>query len=355
MRCGSCDDQTRPEGTAVFLTRIGLDEVYRINQTTGTYSSPGFPPTTNTAYGDWLRVHAQFGTVLSGALPIPGAAAPYFYRLSRSSDGVNFTAITTELADTRVNQLTLFSETHTLGPQTVNGVPALYEVRDFANYYWYNPDWIGYWNTVETEPDSATYIVRLEVFDANGVKLDSTQVDYRDGTVAPQAVLPPMLDRCDLRITIDNKPPVVDLAIPAVINACGVVPWGAAGGLSFDVSVTQRTGACIRGSWSTRRASCPACTGWRAAASNNGAPATVNQNVSGAPLLVGVTTTCAFAVKLHATAHIRNGYGLSTTSRRSRRSPSRSAPRHATNVPLHPGRACHVAGCAPRRVRGRSG
>ena len=44
--------------------------------------------------------------------------------------------------------------------------------------------------------------------------------------------------------------------------------------------------------------------------SNNGAPAAVNQNVSGAPLLVGLTTTCAFALKLYAYAHIRNGYGL---------------------------------------------
>src|SRR6185295_402730 len=110
-------------------TRIGNDEVYRINQATGTYASAGFPPTTNMAYGDWLRVHAQFGDTLSRALAIPGAAAPYFYRLSRSSDGVNFTAITTDLADTRVNKVTLFSETHTLGPQTVNSVPALYQVR----------------------------------------------------------------------------------------------------------------------------------------------------------------------------------------------------------------------------------
>jgi hypothetical protein len=310
VRCGSCDDQTRPAGTTVFLTRIGNDEVYKINQTTGTYASAGFPPTTNMAYGDWLRVYAQFGTVLSRALPIPGATAPYFYRLSRSSDGVHFTAITTELADTRVNQVTLFSETHTLGPQTVNGVPGLYEVRDFANYYWYNPDWIGHWNTVDTEPDSATYILRLEVFDSNGVKLDSTQVDYRDGTVAPPAVLPPMLDRCDLRITIDNKAPVLGLSIPAVINSCGVVPWGAAGGLSFDVSVSQENGRLHSWQLEYTKGVMPGPIWLASGGSNNGAPATVNTNVSGAPLLVGLTTTCAFALKLYAWAHIRNGYGL---------------------------------------------
>src|SRR5262245_29840606 len=309
VRCGSCDDQTRPEGTAVFFTRVGNDEVYRINQATGTYSSPGFPPTTNMAYGDWLRIHAQFGTALSRSLPIPGATAPYFYRLSRSRDGVAFTAITTELADTRVNQVTLFSETHTLGPQTVNGVPGLYEVRDFANYYWYNPDWIGHWNTAETESDSDTFIVRLEVFDANGVKLNSTQVDYRDGTVAPPAVLPPMLDRCDLRITIDNKAPVVSLSIPAAINDCGVVPWAAAGGLSFDVNVTQENGRLNSWQLEYTKGVLPAVHPLASGSSDSGAPATVVQNVSGAPLLVGVTSTCAFALKLWATAHIRNGYG----------------------------------------------
>ena len=130
VQCGSCDGQVRPEGTAVFLTRIGNDEVYRINQVTGTYSSAGFPPTTNMAYGDWLRVHAQFGDTLSRALAIPGTTAPYFYRLSRSTDGVTFTPITTELSDTRVDKISLFSESHVLGPQTINAVPGLYEVRD---------------------------------------------------------------------------------------------------------------------------------------------------------------------------------------------------------------------------------
>jgi hypothetical protein len=310
VQCGSCDGQVRPEGTAVFLTRIGNDEVYRINQTTGTYSSAGFPPTTNMAYGDWLRVHAQFGDTLSRGLAIPGAAAPYYYRLSRSSDGVTFTPITTELSDTRVDKVSLFSESHVLGPQTINAVPGLYEVRDFANFYWYNPDWIGYWNTVAMEADAGAYTLRLEVFDANGVKLDSTKVDYRDGTVAPPAVLPPMLDRCDLKIVIDNKPPVVTLSIPAVINDCGVVPWTSAGGLSFDVAVSQENGRLHSWQLEYTKGVISGANWLASGSSNNGAPAAVNQNVSGAPLLVGLTTTCAFALKLSAYAHIRNGYGL---------------------------------------------
>jgi hypothetical protein len=310
VQCGSCDDQARPAGTAVFFTRIGNDEVYKIDQSDGTYATPGFPPTRNMAYGDWLRVFAQFGDTLSRAQAIPGAVAPYYYRLSYIKGGAAPKPIITDLGDTRVNKFTLFSESHALGPYTINGVPALYEIRDFANYYWYNPDWIGYWDTLATEDDSGTYTLRLEVFDANGTKLTSTKVDYRDGTVAPPAVLPPMLDQCDMRITLDNKPPVVNLSIPAVINDCGVVPWASAPGLSFDVNVTQENGRLHSWQLEYTKGVLPGPIWLASGSSNNGAPATVNSNVSGAPLLVGLTTTCAFAVKLYAYAHVRNGYGL---------------------------------------------
>jgi hypothetical protein len=308
--CGSCDDQTRPDGTSVFLTRIGNDEVYRINQVSGTYSNAIFPPTTNMAYGDWLRVHAQFGDTLSRAMAIPGATAPYFYRLSRSNDGVNFTPVTTDLSDTRVDKLTLLSESHTLGPQTVGATTGLFQIRDFANYYWYNPDWIGYWNTAAAEADSDLYTLRLEVFDSTGTKLDSTRVDYRDGAQPPPGVLPPMLNRCDLRIAIDNKPPVVALNIPAAINDCGVVPWGTAGSLAFDVSASQENGRLHQWHLEYTKGLLAGPNPLAGGASNSGAPATVAQSVSGAPLVAGLDSTCAFALKLYAWAHIRNGYGL---------------------------------------------
>jgi hypothetical protein len=308
--CGSCDDQSRPAGTTVFLTRIGNDEVYRIDQGDGTYASAGFPPTKNMAYGDWLRVFAQFGDTLSRAQAIPGATAPYYYRLSYIKGSAPPQPITTGLGDTRVHKLTLFSESHTLGPQTINGVPGLYEVRDFANYYWYNPDWIGYWDSLTTEDDTGTYILRLEIFDATGTKLTSAKIDYRDGTVAPPAVLPPMADRCDLKITLDNKAPVTTLNIPAVINDCGVVPWASAPALSFDVDVSQENGRLHSWQLEYTKGVLPGVNPLAGGTSNTGAPGTVNQNVSGAPLLVGVSTTCAFAIKLHANAHVRNGYGL---------------------------------------------
>jgi hypothetical protein len=40
--------------------------------------------------------------------------------------------------------------------------------------------------------------LRLEIFDATGTKLTSATIDYRDGTAAPPAVLPTMVDSCDL-------------------------------------------------------------------------------------------------------------------------------------------------------------
>jgi hypothetical protein len=131
------------------------------------------------------------------------------------------------------------SDDYDLGPKTVNGVPALYEVRDFNDYYWYNPDWIGTWHSWLAEEDTDDYVLRLEVFDQNGVKLTSAMgVDYRDGTVPPPGPLPSMVDRCDLLITLDNKGPELQLITPAV-NDCGVVPWSPSLILNFSVQVSQ--------------------------------------------------------------------------------------------------------------------
>jgi hypothetical protein len=314
VQCGSCDETTRPAGTQVFFTRIGNDEVYWINQTAGLYSKA---PLSNMAYGGQLRIYGQFGDTLSNAAPIAGATPPYYYRLSYRKGAAGFTAITADLADTRVNKVTLFSETHALGPQTINGVPALYEVRDFANYYWYNPDWIGMWYTPPVEDDTGLYTLRLEVFDANGVKLTSALIDYRDGTVMPPAVLPSMTDRCDLIIRVDNKPAVVDLQIPGVLNECGVIPWSPMLTLNFSVSVAQENNRLYSWGLQYTKGVNPAVhvlssppNYLPATTSNSGSLSPVNTTVSGAPLLVGLSTTCAFALKLYAWAHIRNGYGF---------------------------------------------
>lgn len=306
VRCGSPDCHDLPPGPAVFFTRIGDDEVYQIDQGSGLYHAGAL---SNVAYGSSLLVHGQFGDALS-----TGAPARY-YRLSYAKHGSSeFTPITAPLNDTRVNKSTLFSESHTLGPITVNSVPALYEVRNFSDYYWYNPDWIGIWHSWLAEADTGKYILRLEVFDQNGQKLTTAMgVDYRDGTVTPPAVLPPMLDRCDVVITLDNKAPVVDLQIPAVLNECGVIPWSAVPPLNLNVSVSQENGRLHAWGLQYTKGVNPAVHVLDSGSSNTGLPATVNKVVdatnapTGINMLAGVTGTCAFALKLWATAHVRDG------------------------------------------------
>jgi hypothetical protein len=299
--CGNGSCYEPPVGSPVFFTRIGDDEVYKISQTTGLYNEA---PLSNVAYGSTLLVYGQFGDALT-----TGAPARY-YRLSYARQGSSeFTPITASLSDTRVAKSTLFSETHLLGPQTVNGASALYEVRNFSDFYWYNPDWIGTWYSWLAEQDTGIYILRLEVFDQNGAKLTSAMgVDYRDGTVAPPAVLPPMLDRCDLVITLDNKPPVVDLQVPAVLNECGVIPWSPGLSLNFDVHVSQDNNRLH--SWGLYYTKGVNPTEHYLAGPftfNAGTPGPITPTVSGAALLAGLTGTCAFALKLWATAHVRDG------------------------------------------------
>lgn len=299
--CGNGNCYDPPPGSPVFFTRIGDDEVYKINQTTGLYNEA---PLSNVAYGSSLLVYAQFGDVLTTGAPMR------YYRISYTRQGsTDFKFVDVDLNDTRVNKTSLFSQSHKLGPHTINGVPSLYEVRNFSDYYWYNPDWIGTWHSWLAEQDTDKYVLRLEVFDQNGVKLTSAMgVDYRDGTVAPPAVLPPMLDRCDLVITLDNKRPIVDLAIPAVLNECGVIPWSSVPPLDFQVSVSQENNR-IR-SWGLYYTKGVNPTIHYLAGPfsfNAGTPGPITPTVSGAVMLTGLNSTCAFALKLWATAHVRDG------------------------------------------------
>ena len=306
--CGNGNCYDPPAGPPVFFTRIGDDEVYKINQTSGLYNEA---PLSNVAYGGNLLVYGQFGDALT-----TGAPARY-YRLSYAKQGSSeFTPVTAPLSDTRVAKSTLISETHTIGPKTVNGMPALYEVRNFSDYYWYNPDWLGTWHSWLAETDTEKYLLRLEVFDQNGVKLTSAMgVDYRDGTFAPPAVLPPMLDRCDLVITLDNKAPEVELTVPAVINECGVIPWTPALSLDFQVQVSQENNRLRSWGLYYTKGVNPTIHYLASGVSNNGLPGSVNQMVSGgtaapAPgtgMLANLNSTCAFALKLWAYAHVRDG------------------------------------------------
>ena len=156
------------------------------------------------------------------------------------------------------------------------------------------------------------YVLRLELFDENGVYLNTASglVDYRNGTVTPPALLPAMTDHCDLVITLDNKPAVVNLDIPAVLNECGVIPWSPTLTLNFNVSATQENSRLHSWALQYTKGVNPAVTVLASNSSSSGALSPANPTVSGAPLLAGLTSTCAFALKLYAWAHIRNGYGF---------------------------------------------
>lgn len=302
VRCGSGCGATA-EGSAVFFTRIGLDEVYQINQATGLYHDLAV---SQAAYGRTLNVYAAIGDALASAAPAR------YYKLSFAPAGSSsFKTLDTELWDTRVDKTTLASESHKLGPYPVGAEPALYEVRNADDYYWYNPDLVGIWDSLKTEADTGKYVLRLEVYDAAGTHLTtgSGLVDYRDGTVVPPAVLPPMTDHCDLVITLDNKAPVVNLTVPAAINDCGVVPWSPALVLDFNVHASQENGRLQSWTLSYAKGLNPASYTLGSGYSPSGALSPVNTSVSGAALLSGLTGTCAFALELSAWAHIRNGYG----------------------------------------------
>ncbi|MFN0191748.1 MAG: hypothetical protein ACKVP5_07195 [Aestuariivirga sp.] len=303
--CGSGDCYVPPSGTPVFFTRIGDDEVFKINQASGLYNEV---PLSNVAYGGSLLIYGQFGDGLTTGAPMR------YYRLSYAVSGSSeFTPITVPLGDTRVAKGAPNGQSHTLGPLTINGTPALYEVRNFSDYYWYNPDWLGTWYSWIAEADTGKYVLRLEVFDENGVKLTTAMgVNYLDGT---SALLPAMTDRCDLVMTLDNKAPEVELTIPAVINPCGVIPWTPALSLDFDVHVSQENGRLHSWGLYYTKGINPAENYLASGSSNTGLPGSVNQTVPGgtaapAPgtgMLQGLSTTCAFALKLWAYAHVRDG------------------------------------------------
>lgn len=309
-----------PAGSPVFFTRIGDDEVYQIDQTTGLYNDTSYR---NVAYGHTLYIYGQFGDGLTRSDPAHGDPPPYFYyRLSYAKQGSNdndFKFINVSLNDTRVNKTALnnSSQSYKLGPYTVNGVPSLYEVRNFKDYYWYNPEWVGIWHSWLTEEDTGTYILRLELFDKNGNKLKSDTVKYLNGAGIgngkPPVPLLSMTDSCDLVITLDNKPPKAELVIPSAINDCGVIPWNTLPPLDFYVNASQENNR-LRGwqlwytkglgSEQTLTSSCSDTI----ICPNNGLPGSfIHHKVSGAPLLVDLNSTCAFALRLEAWAHIRNG------------------------------------------------
>lgn len=158
-------------------------------------------------------------------------------------------------------------------------------------------------------PDEGVYTVRLEIFDKNGVKLTSTDVDYRDGTVAPPGPLPAMMDHCDLVLQIDNVAPSITLNVPKAGNACGVVKFADVP-FNIETSVTHENGRLYWWRLNYVKGLSSSETTMDSESSTAGlSPLPRNKTNSSAPFTTGLTTTCAFSLIVDARSHIRNGYG----------------------------------------------
>lgn len=294
IKAGTGENPVRPAATQAFFTRVGNDEVFHIDQTTGLGDAAS--PYPNAAYGYVLGLHGQFGDALS-----TGAPQRYYRLLYRKAGG--FVPITTPLTDTRVDKTTMKAETHFLGPRDVNGIPGLYEARSFADYYWYNPDWLIDWDT-RMETGAGVYTLRLEVFNENGNPLAA---DYRDGTKAnvPNAPLP-VMTHCDLVLGVSNNGPEIDLNI--TVPSTGVIPWKPNLTIDLTVDLAEKNGR-LR-AWELEY-----IKGFEAPVAlfdqtyNAGIPA-VHQTASIPVTALAITGTCPLAFKLAAWAHVRNGYSF---------------------------------------------
>jgi hypothetical protein len=188
-------------------------------------------------------------------------------------------------------------------------VDNLYEIRDSTHYYWYNPDLIGTWHTPPIEADTGLYTLQLEVFDDAGNHLGSAVVDYRDGTVPPPGPLPPMVDRCEMKLRLDNKGPVYDIQVPGA-NACGVIKWTPSLTVTADVFANQENGRLHTWGLTAYKGLSGVGTSVASASNNAGiTPLPVNTSVSLAALIGSLTGTCAYALTLGGWALVRNGFG----------------------------------------------
>lgn len=310
VQCGAgCTDT--PEGTTTFFTLVGLDEVYKINQTNGKFS---YGALADWAYGGSLLICALFGDTLSSGVPKRYYRLSYKNGLADPADPNNntgFIPIMYPLYDTRVNKTTMEAQQILIGPQPpLNGVSGLYEIRNRDDYYWYNPDKIGWWLTENVEADSGIYTLRLEVFNELGVKLTSAQVDYRDGTIAPPGTLDAMADRCDLVILVDNKRPDLALTVPGASGSCGVVPFNSVPGMTIDINVNQAHGRLQEWGLTWVKGITGGSGSLGSDSNNTGiAPLPLNLSIPAAPMTAGLTGTCAFSLTLGAWPLVRNGFG----------------------------------------------
>lgn len=335
--CGNvCVPDPLPGSARAAVLRIGMDPVWDIDQTTGTFTVPNthfLGPVSNAAYGSTLYIRGNFTADLLTGSP------KRYYKLSyarvtttgATPPDANFLAVKTPLSLLRADPSTTtpFSS-YLLGPQPEGSpVAGLYEVQDSA-HWWMLPGGglttpgemiLAYWQTAAFEVDEGTYILRMEMYDAAGNKINTLEFLNHGGNGSGQdpSPVPVVTGHLDLKVHIDNKPLTFALTTtPAADPHYGVIPWSPALTLDFHVLANQENGRVhnwslyyTRGMDPSPRPSPMWGNGY-----TNGAGA-VNESVSGAPLLVdpvnpalSLQHTCAFALVLRAWAHIRVNYGF---------------------------------------------
>ncbi len=328
--CGSDCSPVIPGTLVAGFSKIGGDEVWKIDQANGTFTADGY---NNAAYGsNGLNIYAVFSSDLTRGAPA------YYYKLSYAQQvtpGVTpptaaFNPITTELWMLRAPQ-TIGSDftSYKLGPQP-GGSPlaGLYEVRDVEHYWWLyngvmNPP-IGLWDTIPVTAllpnQTGRFVLRLEMYDNLGNKINA--VNYRDdlgnGTGTEPSPVPTVVgDHFDMLVTLDNEPMIDHLTTPAV-NDCGVIPWSSTLALNFHVHAeqpNQRVNSWklefAQGSASgSRYPLAPPSGGAYSVVYPNG-QSPVDVDVSGAPLHTELlTSTCAYALMLNAWLHVRSNWGF---------------------------------------------
>jgi hypothetical protein len=241
-----------------------------------------------------------------------------YYKLSWAPAGTvdpaGFTPIGTSLSALRSAPGGTF-ESYFLGPQPAGPLAGLYEVQDTA-HWWLMPGTpggsgmvLGLWDT-SFEPDQGAYTLRMEVYDHLGNKITTMNFDNHggNGSGADPNPVPSTTDHLDLKFYIDNKPVTFELTTPAT-NECGVIPWSPSLTIPLHVHAEQENGRVhawqlqyVKGVNPTRHN--------LASATYFAGTSPVDQNVNADVLLVGLNTTCAFALILTAWSHVRNNWGF---------------------------------------------
>jgi hypothetical protein len=297
---GGCGDIL--EGTnAAAILQVATDPLWNVDANTGKHHTPSED---NAAYTGFFTFKGAFTDDLRSG------AQKYYLVSYRKFGTMNWIPIQTPLNVYRALPLQPFTS-YFIGPQPSGPTQGLYEIQDTV-HWWINPgpggaqDALVQWDSALVEADEGRYEVKFEVYDGTGTLINTVVFPNHvgDGSGVDPNPVPNTVGEQVFSVFLDNKD--FDFSLASNANACGVIPFGST--LDFTVNASQENGR-IR-AWDLNFAK--GMTGVAQDLDSNSYPngiALVNQAVSGAPLLVGLTGTCAFALTLHVWPHLINDGG----------------------------------------------